>query len=185
MIDRQSTKLDDLLDRALAEYVAAEPRPELERRVLDYSRYHAVSGTAVWNRPLTRWLGAAAVMLVAMGTFRLEHRPQQILPVPHSREIGSVERAVPKPAIRTIQQVATVVPHRRPGKHVNRALPKRDLFPTPTPLSSEERALVAYAQHPPKELPTELTELGAPIKPVQIVAIQIRPLTQITPDKEN
>jgi hypothetical protein len=68
---------------------------------------------------------------------------------------------------------------------VTGVLPKREVFPTPSPLSSEERALLAYAKHPPKQLPPELTELGGPIKPIQIASIQIKPLDQITSDKEN
>lgn len=181
MTDRQSTKPDNLLDRALAEYVAAEPGAELERRVLDYARHRGVSSTTPWSRPLVRWLAVAAAIVVAISIFRLEHRSPQIMPASYSREVASIESAIPKPATQAVPRVVRVVVHRRRGHHLNRALPKRELFPTPSPLSSEERALVAYANHPTKEIPPELTELGAPIKPIQIDPIEIRPLDRITP----
>ncbi len=72
---------------------------------------------------------------------------------------------------------------RRRRRHV--VLPKREVFPTPTPLSSEERALLAFAKRPPKEIPPELTGLDRPITPIRIAAIEIKPLDQITPPKEN
>ncbi len=43
MADKQSSRLEELLDETLAEYVAAEPRPDLERRVLGYARNHVAA----------------------------------------------------------------------------------------------------------------------------------------------
>jgi hypothetical protein len=177
--------LEDMLDEALADYVTAEPSPELERRVLDYARNHAARAETVWGRSLMPWLSAASIMLAASTILWLGHSTRQQTPTIHGLESSSVQSAPLKSAAPSAAQRVSIVVHRQRGHRVNRVLPKRNVFPTPSPLSSEERALLAYAERPPKELPAELTDLGGPIKPIQIAAIQIKPLDQLTPDKEN
>ncbi len=185
MKDRPLSRLEELLDKTLAEYVSAEPRPGLERRVLEYARSPIGSRGTFWNHPLSSWLSAVTILLVAASTLWLGHRAQPPTPALHDQKPSRVQRALLKPDSPSLAERVPVALHQRRKNRLNRVLPKRDLFPSPSPLSSEERALLAYAEHPPKKLPPELTELGGPIKPIQIAAIEIQPLDRITAGKEN
>jgi hypothetical protein len=178
---KQPSRLEDWLDEILADYVTAEPSPELERRVLDYTRNHTASAGTVWGSPLISWLSTASVMLAAATILWLGHPSRQAIPTIHTPEPRRVHSAPLKSAGPSAAQPVPVIMHRQRRHRVNRALPKRDLFPTPSPLSSEERALLAYAERPPKEIPPELTNTDRPIVPIQIAAIQIKPLDQIAP----
>ena len=56
-------------------------------------------------------------------------------------------------------------------------LPKLDVFPTPQPLTAEERALVAFAANAPKpELKAVVDAQPQADAPLSIAAIEIQPL---------
>ena len=60
-----------------------------------------------------------------------------------------------------------------------RRLPKLEVFPAPQPLSEQERALVAFATHAPPEATEQLIEAQKHLgDPIQIAAIEIRPLNE-------
>jgi hypothetical protein len=43
-------------------------------------------------------------------------------------------------------------------------------------LTSEERALLELVAQNPKDIPRDLTRLGGPIQPIDIAAIEIKPI---------
>lgn len=60
-----------------------------------------------------------------------------------------------------------------------RMLPKLDVFPTPQPLSPQERALLAVATQAPPDVSKQLMEAQRHLgDPIQIAAIEIRPLDE-------
>jgi hypothetical protein len=64
----------------------------------------------------------------------------------------------------------------RPSTASSRVFPKRDLFPTPVPLSAEERALVALAQLRPAEAEAFAEWQKKNSQEIQIPPIEIPPL---------
>jgi hypothetical protein len=159
--------LDRLIDGALSDYSSAEPLAGLEERVLNRVR----AAEAARRR---RWLWALAAPALAAILIAILARPQ---PAPVARVApppARVETAAPSlppltpPAV--VRQVAS-----RPAAKIQRppsprALPKKDLFPTPSPLTSEERLLMAMAESHPHEL------LIRPVEEIEIKPIQIAPL---------
>jgi hypothetical protein len=144
---------DDALDRALnaglAKYAAAEPRTGLEERILaNLQAERGQSDDRAW------WWGAAAlatVLLVIVGlawtTMRraplIARRPAEV--APHVQ--------LPAPQIASIRPpapnlMATSVAHRsKPAARVN---PKLDQFPSPQPLSEQEKILASYVDAYPE-----------------------------------
>jgi hypothetical protein len=143
-------EIDRALDLALAKYAAAEPRTGLEERVLaslhaelEHARDHA------WGR----W-GVVAVfatiVLVVLGlawiTMRpapaIARRPPSLAP---SAESPTPQTAPTRPPARG--PAAKAVAHRsRPAAP---AYPKLDQFPSPQPLSDQERILANYVEANP------------------------------------
>jgi hypothetical protein len=159
-------ELDNLIDHALSGYASAEPLAGLEGRVLTRVRTAARSRGRRWV-----WvLGALASVLAAILIVLFASKPR---PVP----VANVERppvpveSAPAP-VAVVQQSGS-----RPATSRRRAasphvLPKREQFPTISPLTSEERMLVEMAESHPQELlvrPVEQIE----IKPIQIAPLQI------------
>jgi hypothetical protein len=76
----------------------------------------------------------------------------------------------PKPS--TVLASATQ-PHRSRRKITE---PKLLRFPAPYLLTSEERALLELVAYNPKDIPQDLTHLGGPVKPIDIAAVEIKPI---------
>jgi hypothetical protein len=151
---------DELLDAALARHRSADPRPGLEGRVLAHLR--AEPRPAPWFR--WGWLPAlasVAALMLAVGAFYAARRgvvPERVSPMvartaeqppvaapPAPAEL-SVPPRQPRPAVPRLEQpqpvqVAVVV-----------ASPRRPQFPTPAPLSEQEKLLLRYVSETPKEI---------------------------------
>src|SRR5690242_15687415 len=120
---------DELLERALATYAGAEPRPGLEQRVIA----RVFSEPA---RPRFRWLrwawavpALAGAVVAVLSIPRTPAPPQAPRPPAAVVPVASAAPVPARPAI-----------HRRHRA----AQPKPRLFPTPSPLTAEERLLVAF-----------------------------------------
>jgi hypothetical protein len=147
--DQERFKMDGLLEAALKQYGAAEPRPGLEGRILANLR------AAERDRPRPRvwlWLplliGAAAILLVGMAVVLRTHTAnlplatgnRPAVPVPQA-ETEAPKRADLVP-----------VPHRRHRKeNVASSVPRLEQFPSPQPLSEQEEILARYIEHFPRE----------------------------------
>jgi hypothetical protein len=182
MTDRD--ELDRRLDSALSAY--AVPAPDFEERLL---RSIALADQArpARRRPWLSWaiaIPAAACLLIALSFFL--H--------PRQRQTGNAQQARNVPVPFAIQQEqATAAPastqRRRKGtrlvaRNAPRAasvelakLPKRDVFPTPKPLSPAERAFVRYIAAAPEKDRRTLAEAQAhQDAPLEISAIKISPI---------
>ncbi len=162
MADREKDKrmqIDDMLDSLLTNYSSAEPRPGLETRILanlrDAEERKASQGW--WN---FKWLWAgvvAAAIIVAAVLVNGTHRVE-----PPTHVIVKTSPAIPQPEIQphapiARQETARVHRHKpstAPTTQQNAALALNErpaVFPTPTPLSEQEKLLLSYLAGTPRE----------------------------------
>ena len=160
--------LDEILDGALASYSEAPEREGLERRVLA-----KVSQRAMRRRSIARFaapIGAAAAAVCCLlwwATPDIATHPRPTITAADSAVVASPATRPPTTKPPTTKLRSTP---KRP------AAPKLSQFPAPTPMSSEERALLRLATGDPKYIPRELTRAGSDIEPLRIAAIEIKPL---------
>ena len=184
--------VDELLDSALAHQRAATPRPGLETRILEGVRVAASERNALGK--VWKWGVAVAAVVVMFVVVRVAYRSHS--PVPQTPQAAN---AVPAPSPKeTLNANAEPTPVARPATKV--AQPNRiarheskpshrveahhwpSQFPTPAPLTEEQKALVQYVYETPPEVlaepifKTEPTVQRVEIKPLEIPALEIKPL---------
>jgi hypothetical protein len=163
----RSDELDKILDGALSSYSREESRPGLEGRVLKRIRAAPEQHRFHW----LRWaaaIPALACFLLAVTFWTTRNS------IPKSRKPAPIVAKTASPSLIARQAVQTTVARRRP-KHVR--LPKRGEFPTPAPLTAEERALLAFVVRSPKQAEELLTDAKSrSSEPLEIKAIHIEPL---------
>jgi len=163
MSNDKEDKIESLLDDALASYASQEPRPGLERRVLDRIHTDAIPR---FTFPRWAWAIPVAACLLWAGIFWTPRAatPERV-PVTHMASA----RAPAPPGAGTPPIV-----HRPPKRN---ALPRLPQFPAPAPVTTEERALLAFVTSAPKDAQEALTERPQQsIEPIQIEEIKILPL---------
>lgn len=170
--NEREKQLDGLLDSALARYGGAEPLHGLEERVL--GRLRGQRERRAW----WLWGGAAAAALAAVVVVVLMMRPAEKTPVVGAAgeqpAVVAHHEAAPKPvapkqsasaeglklsrgvetahlpkvhdATLRNQSVPPVVPQVTMG-----ALPRRAVFPTPTPPTTQEILLARYVRVTPRD----------------------------------
>jgi len=159
-------ELDRRIDNALAGYSGAEPLAGLEERVLRRVRVAS-------RRRVLGWAAAIAVAASVVVTVSVVRAPHHSDPPTYRVGIPAVVRPVP------VVDKARVVTVRRARTRARRArpLPKLEQFPTPVPLTAEERALVAFVEHHPAEAQQVFAALQKRSnEPIEIQPIQIPPL---------
>lgn len=192
---REKDDLDLLIDSALATYADPGPDSGLENRVL--AALASVHNAIPWERGgwRRRWLPWAVAIPIAAGLLFLWLSPGRHKPVPASESQearGAVPSSIASRAsssnqVRPRLSNRSETPHRhtvrvtQPAPPVQTAqaapLPKLDVFPTPQPLTAEERALalvVTQTPLPAREALVEAQSLDA--QPVRIAEIHIPPL---------
>ena len=161
MADQEKDKrmqIDDMLDSMLANYSAAEPRPGLETRILANLRDAAgnESPAGWWN---FKWIWAGmvtAAIIVAAVLISGRHRVE-----PPANVIVRTSQPAPQegiqshaPAVRN--ETVRIRPRKSltPTRPQNAALALNErpaVFPTPTPLSEQEKLLLSYLAGTPRE----------------------------------
>ena len=159
-------ELDRAIENALSAYSGAEPVTGLEQRVM--SRVRIAEGE---RRRMLVWafaLVAAVALVVAVIVVRAPRQSD-----PKSYGVAAVKRPAPpaeEPRVRPEHRT-------RPRALRPRHLPKQQQFPAPTPLTAEERALLAFVGHHPAEAQKVFADLRKRAdEPIEIPAIQIPPL---------
>ena len=160
MANQKQDELDRILDAALARYAAVEPREGLEQRVL--ANLRAVP--PIPERAWWRWGVIAAVVAVFLATLALTWRSdKQRHPVVANRPVVTTQ----PPKERTIRTVSNArssgvrpvrpnagrkvaVPPSPPALAIARP-PKLDQFPSPQPLSEQEKILQSYVAENPEQ----------------------------------
>ena len=168
MAGDQRDPLEHLLDDALATYVNRDPRPGLERRVLNRIRFEGARPRV----PFLRWaLPIAAVACLLAGNILWNHRA----PAPAPPALVRTE-ASPAPAITAITQPAKPL-RSQPGNGRPARTPKRTESPIRTALTHQERALVAFVRRAPDQALRAFGETQpVQIEPLRIDGMQLQPL---------
>jgi hypothetical protein len=176
--DKEKRFVDELLDASLRRYASAEPRPGLEGRVVAGVR---AQNQAMRRRSMWAWamgMAAAAAMATLLVMERSRHQP---VPLPATAKVPA---NVSAPAVAKITPpVQPPLSHRwpRPASQL-RVDPRPQQFPTPRPLSEQEKLLLVYAhsieESPGASAPTtdQDFERDLEIPPIRIAAIKIEPL---------
>lgn len=162
MADQEKDKrmqIDDMLDSLLANYSSTEPRPALETRILaklrDAEEKKASQGW--WN---FKWLWAGMVTAAIIVAAVLISGRHQI--APPTNVIVKTSPA-PQPEIQaqapSARQETARIHRRKPStvpaaqRNATLALSERPaIFPTPVPLSEQERLMFAYLENTPQEI---------------------------------
>jgi hypothetical protein len=151
-------ELDRQLDAALARYAAIEPRAGLEERVLANLR---VQPTPVVNRAWWRGglaLAATAIVIVTVTlSWRsgkpsepaITNRPSVAVP---SQKAPETQAANPGGNVVWTghKRIGNAHRHRSQPEALAAANPKLDQFPSPRPLSDQEKMLVSYISNDPE-----------------------------------
>ena len=166
MADKEED-LDRLLDEGIQSYVAAEPLAGLEQRVLARTR------TAPKRNHAPAFLaaaGACAATVILTVAFHTTPTPPPVLPpVPPPAHVAIAP--IPKPVLAT----------QRP--RTTHKLPKQRQFPTPQPVTAEERLLLALIAAHPDQTAQAFASLHSQSDPIEIKPIEIKPLGQGEKDK--
>ncbi len=181
MDDREKRFVDELVEASLRRCAGAEARPGLEGRVLAGV---GARQQAERRRKSLFWIVGMATAAAVVAMLVTGWTDRQTAPVPITAKAPSivssptVARVVP-PVQRTIV--------RRPANHAasSRVDPRPQQFPTPRPLSEQEKLLVEYAQliknSPGMVAPAAdqnpVRDLEIP--PLSIAAIKIEPLPSL------
>jgi hypothetical protein len=144
-------ELDRLLDAALKQYAAVQPREGLEGRILAHLRSQSSerASHAWW-----RWLAAAAAVAALAVIITMAWRPHaksQLTVAQHPPASAAVPNlAATSQPKRVIQRPKRRL-HAVVDAQVAKALPKLDQFPSPQPLSEQEKLLASYVAVYPKQ----------------------------------
>jgi hypothetical protein len=186
--------VDELLDSALAHRRGAAPSAGLEARILEGVRSAVSKQGREWRA--WKWWAAAAtaavvVMFVVVRVAYRSHSPvpqtsQAANPAPAPSPSETLKaNAEPAPVVGPVAKVVQPkrISHReRKPSHRVEAHHWPSQFPTPAPLTPEEKALVRYVQETPPEVlaepifKTEPTVQRVEIKPLEIPTLEIKPL---------
>jgi len=140
-------ELDRLLDAALKQYAAVQPREGLEGRILARMRSEtAESASHAWWRWLTAAAAVAALALIIIMALR-PHATQQPMIAQHP----AVALPAAKLAASSQPRKAVQRPTRRGHAVADIRGPKLDQFPSPQPLSDQEKLLASYVAVYPKQ----------------------------------
>lgn len=182
-------ELDQIIDAGLNTY--AEPRFGLEQRILAAVAAKNNARELTARSPRWRmWAAglAAAVCLLAAITVAV-----RVVEAPHSRNEQAVNRthapvmdraANPEPRADVPVQVAAKHRGRRIQEARLRRLPKKELFPTPQPLSPELQALAQFVARAPEPQRRQLIDAQAKLDaPITIAPLQIAPLKESYEDE--
>ena len=177
--EKEVKEIDELLDRSVEHYRAAEPRPGLEGRVLAHLRATPAPSFR-WNWQITAAAGAAALSVAAL-YFAL--RPAPALPIPGGTPMAQVapsENPAPPelvesntPTDSTKRAAGSVrLAREDPPKSVptvtrtDTAVLRGSTFPTTRALSPQEVLLMRFLETAPRE--TQLSMVRAEsISPIE------------------
>ena len=179
MAGNERDHFDEWIDDALSGYLAAEPVYGLEARVLRRIDGDRGRRTKPWRDWLRFAVAAAAVLVIGFLAADVWRKP-----IPQPRNIARVPTVAapaasrPPEPVSPQQRVAAILPAARRSSTHGETLPKKQVFPTPTPMTKEEEVLASWAAAAPMEVSQAFMELRERSEqPVVIQPIQIQPLT--------
>jgi hypothetical protein len=154
-------KLDEMLDAMLSAYSSVEPRPGLETRIVAGVKEQAAKSTARWGFRWTWAFAALATAALAVAVYvsriqthraepQLATRPQQ---PENSAPVWSIRSSSPPKVTAshpsTRRHTTPTARSTRPSADQVIAI-KQDVFPSPSPLSEQEKLLFQYLARTPR-----------------------------------
>lgn len=149
--------LDRTLDAALAKYASAEPREGLEERVLANLRAaDRQSARSVWWN--WRFAAITAFLLIAAALIWRWNQPMQTPATNHPSVLPSTVKQGPVEPDLAHRDRDNAPPRslprrtarRQPQRETVATNPKLDVFPSPLPLSEQEKILASYVSQYPR-----------------------------------
>jgi len=174
--------VDELLDSALARYRSAEPRPGLEERVLGCLRAEPQPrprfGWAWWLSAGVAVLGTVLLAVLLRRTVHITPGSPAPSSAVEARKMNSPPSAL-KAAF--VEPIAKSHPTRRASAHLTRQLrsqrvgeePHKDVFPSPAPLSEQEKLLLHYVRESPAPALMALQRATDALEEIQIKPLEI------------
>jgi hypothetical protein len=199
MADRKQDELDSTLDAALANYAAVEPRAGLENRVLSNLR---AERSPVPDRAWWRWSVAGALIAVVVVALALAWRsgkPSHPVASNHSSTAPQVSEEPAAPLVAAggekqtrgnqarcpeLAVVRRPTIDRAPPKAVTAALPKLDQFPSPRPLSEQEKILASYIKQYPERAVLLARARTFELERDQLEEMKTSPSDDLSPDSD-
>lgn len=171
----QNRFVDELLEASLARYARVEPRPGLAERVLENLRAQPLP--APWLR-WSRLLAATAVAVLTLtATVYFVQRWPRSVPAPATIAVSAPPAVVPAPStpVETPRPAAAATARvAAPAlDRVARATPRRERFPSPTPLSAQELLLLRFVEAAPAEALLASQETREPLGGLRVEPLNI------------
>jgi len=169
-MDEDMDELERVLQDGISRYADGEPLAGLEQRIISRVRMTESS-----RRSIAEWwavlaVGVAALVVGAFVYLGIEHTESRPL------SIAAVRKAA-IPGLTPRRTAAIRVFKPRGHSHRRAALPKQPEFPTPSPLTSEERLLVAMVKQDPERTARAFDSLRKRAsEPLEIAPLVIPPL---------
>jgi hypothetical protein len=176
--------LDSLLDEALSSYTAAERDPSMRARIMAHAAEAAPGRKRLWL--LAPAAACAAALVITFLLHPASHAPATHAPSPEPSTATSTTAAPqsPTPVSATPQQTIHPRPtlaSRRTRRSKPPALIHQSSFPSPTPLTAQEKILLQFAtEHPDQARQVLAAPSTRPIEnpPLAIASIHIAPLSE-------
>jgi len=183
--DEPDPFVDELLEASLKRYRDGEPRSGLEMRILAEIRTRERAARFRW----LGWAVAVCAGILAVSALTLHFAPAPLRhPTPSA--------ALPQPA--TTQPAAAMVSQQRPLSGARGPVPRvrrvatrwsrPEQFPTPLPLTEQEKLLLAYFNKAAKADSIPGADENAPdgleIPRIKIAALEIKPLDDSQSEQE-
>src|SRR5271155_255029 len=157
--DLQNDKLDRELDAALARFGAVEPRPGLDERILATLRAERERST---ERSWWRWPAVAALVVMIALSVSLAWRSANSAKNTAAHTAVAAQSARHSPTQVANNRGGLVRPHAASGRQLKphsvsspakvlASPPKLEQFPSPQPLSEQEKLLSAYVSEHRKQ----------------------------------
>lgn len=160
MSHENERKLDEMLDAMLSSYSSVDPRPGLETRILANVKEQAAQKTR-WGFRWTWGVAALAtvgLIMMAIYVSRVQphheepqaaahpHQPTNSAPALQTKSLTTPKVTAPSTR-RQRTQIARVLP---PAANQMIAV-RQEVFPSPSPLSEQEKLLLRYVTRTPRE----------------------------------
>jgi hypothetical protein len=178
--EKPADQFDALLDTALRNYSAVEPDGYFERRLLARVRAAQISPRPFpWRVSICALAAATVAILMVLAFWPNVHRnyaAQRALvrtQVPHEL---SREPHAPAPAVLVTRAQPRQAARLR-ARHTQPVYSRR--FPTPAPMTNEERLMLIYAREVENRKAPLPAPLGSNIEPMSVSKLQIPPLPSV------
>ncbi len=143
--DRQ---LDELLDQGLERYGQVQPRPGLEERIIANMRAQQSTRRFSWRWPVA---ALAAIAVLAAAVLIVPRKQTAIFEANGIQPILKQPQPMPHRPL-AVQGTKRPVTRRSNSVRVaSTAVPWLEQFPSPAPLSEQEKLLARYVQEQPEE----------------------------------